>query len=243
MIISFHHVGGLNLLLNTLNIPMLVLHFFPSSFRICINLSPSWPSQFSIIGTLSLSCILLLLVINVLYLYFGIGHFLKHCVWKSSQMLTVSLLGHLIHVLLCTGLALLTTFSALWLWLLLFWWFHLLLALSPVSCCLQLSLPKLPYVSLPVFYFLVCLVWRDVAIWLTGWERYSPTINQSSEDSFITNQSSKTDIAISPVSYLKEIFTPSWPSSQSNQSQAQEMMSSYAVMMSSHSLKPANWQA
>ena len=49
----------LNLLLNALNVTVLVLHFnFSSSFRVFITLSPSWACQFSIIGTMSLTCTL-----------------------------------------------------------------------------------------------------------------------------------------------------------------------------------------
>ena len=58
----------------------------------------------------------------------------------------------------------------------------------------------------------------------------------------MTNQSSETDtvIEISLSHHHKEIVTQSWPGSQTSQSQAQEMMSSHAMIISSHALKPAN---
>ena len=55
--------SGFNFSLNTSNDPVLVLHFsFSPSFRVCTNLSPSWPKHFNIIGTQSLSCVLQLLL-------------------------------------------------------------------------------------------------------------------------------------------------------------------------------------
>ena len=56
--ILFPLCQGLNLSLNTSKNPMLVLHITCSKqSRVCKDLSPSWPSQFSIIWTLLLSCV------------------------------------------------------------------------------------------------------------------------------------------------------------------------------------------
>ena len=57
---------GLNFSLNTPNNLVLVVHFsYSSSFRVCTNWSPSKLNQFSVIRTLSLSCILWLLLMKI----------------------------------------------------------------------------------------------------------------------------------------------------------------------------------
>ena len=168
---------------------MLVLHFScSSSFNVCMNWSPSLPSQLIIIGTI-LFWLTAFSLENILYLYLKSFIVLGICLWFSNQMCFFA--GAFVPGITFMGLTALLDCLLLWAPLLLPWllvwlyasfivqllfllWFSYIWDCT-VWVCLIFVLVSLLCVALletSCFIFLVCLTWYLLLFtaWFASWE-------------------------------------------------------------------------